>query len=294
MQNKTLGILYAMCGVFILSFDSVLVRMIDTSPWTLIFWRGILLSTTITILTLCTRKTAQQQAAPFSIVDVIGGVAFATSTLFFVLSVSNTDAASTLAIFNTAPFFAAVIAFITMKEKLAIHTLVAMGVSISGIAIIFDHGLAVGQALGDYYALVAAIGSACYLVSLRKSRGVNSHTILIIGGLTMAVIALINGATPSELNQIQFSYMAILGIIVVPLSGLCIAKSSQYLPAAQTALILLLELLLGPLWVFLALDEQPATANLIGGSIVLIALTVHSIWERLCESKAPLATSVVK
>lgn len=215
----------------------------------------------------------------------MGGLAFAASSSFFVLSVSNTDAASTLAIFNTAPFFAAIIAFITIKESLAKHTVIAMLASMLGVSIIFLHGLAVGQALGDYYALFAAIGSAIYLVCLRLGRGRNSNSILIIGGVSMAIIALINGGKPNALDHSQFGYMAILGCIVVPFSGMFIANSSKYLPAAQTALVLLLELLLGPLWVFIVLADKPANANMIGGAIVLTSLFVHSIWEHKMAQK---------
>ncbi|WP_394149110.1 DMT family transporter [Vibrio maritimus] len=278
MKNNKLGILYALLGVLILSFDSVLVHLIDSAIWDLVFWRGLLLSLTILIIASASLATTRRKApTAYRTIDLLGGCAFALSTSFFVLSIDSTDAASTLAIFNTAPFFAAVIAFFTLKERIEKHTVAAMMTSILGVGVIFLHGATSGQLAGDYYAIIAAVGSASYLVCLRKRQGNNSHNILITGGIVMASIALLNGAKPTSLNSVQFIYMALLGCIVVPLSGLFIAQSSKYLPAAQTALILLLELLLGPLWIYLVLSIVPEKENLLGGTIVLISLVIHSL-----------------
>ncbi|UTT87301.1 DMT family transporter (plasmid) [Vibrio pelagius] len=281
MKNNNLGILYAFVGVTILSFDSVLVHLIGSAPWDLVFWRGVLLAITMFLITTVTGgKKRRKTPIAYCTIDLIGGCAFALSTSFFVLSINRTDAASTLAIFNTAPFFAAVIAFFTLKERLEKHTITAMIASILGVGIIFFHGATSGQVTGDYDALAAAVCSAVYLVCLRKRQGNNSHNVLITGGLVMASIALLNGANPASLNGTQFMFIALLGCIVVPFSGLFIAQSSKYLPAAQTALILLLELLLGPLWILLVLGIVPERENLIGGTIVLISLVLHSLWER--------------
>ncbi|ELB2197094.1 DMT family transporter [Vibrio parahaemolyticus] len=285
MQNKKIGTLYALCGVFILSFDSLLVRLVDSSPWNLVFWRGLFLSATIiTLKYFASSKHTYDAKRSLSIVDLIGGSSFAIATIFFVLAMNNTDATSTLAIFNTAPLFASFIAFIVLHEKLSTALLVAMMVSMLGIGIIFQHGLGVGQAKGDYYALIAAVGSASYLVALRKNRGVNGLRMLVIGGLVMSAVAMMNGAVPGSLGALQFIYMALLGCVVVPLSGFLISKSSNYLPVGQTSLVLLLELLLGPLWLFLVLNERPVKENLIGGSIVLITLIAHRRWERRIEN----------
>jgi drug/metabolite transporter (DMT)-like permease len=79
--------------------------------------------------------------------------------------------------------------------------------------------------------------------------------------------------------------MLLLGSVVVPLSGLCVAKSSQYLPAAQVGLILLLELLFGPFWIYLVFNETPATENMIGGTLVLVTLFAHTLWESRTERR---------
>jgi drug/metabolite transporter (DMT)-like permease len=41
-------------------------------------------------------------------------------------------------------------------------------------------------------------------------------------------------------------------------------------------LITLLEVVLGPVWVWLALDERPSTQTLVGGAIVIVAIVIQT------------------
>lgn len=278
MNEKQKGGLLAICGVTIMSFDSLLIKLVATSSWNLLFWRGVLLS--ITLLLITRVKSTQSTPLHLSPKILLGGVAFAISTTFFVLAVHNTQVTSALVIFNTAPFFAALIAFVTLKEKLPMHTLIAMTVAIVGVGSIFEYAPSgAGGLTGDVYAIISAIGCATYLVTLRSAQNESGANFLIVAGLIMAGIALFNGADPLSIKGIHLVYMAILGCIIVPLSGLCIAKSTKYLPAAQTGLILLLETLLGPLFVYIVLNEKPSIENVLGGGLVVATLIAHIWWE---------------
>ena len=292
MNDKQKGGLIALCGVTILSFDSLLVKLVGTSEWNLIFWRGTLLSLTLILMNYAKLKMSANSSSNkrinLSPLIVIGGFAFAASSSFFVLALNNTQVTSALVIFNTAPFFAALVAFVFLKEKLPFHTLIAIAVAIVGVGVIFDYAPAgTGGVTGDLYAIVAAISFAIYLVILRSNQGENSSRFLIIGGLTMSIIGLVNGANPMAIEGLPILYMGVLGCIVVPVSGLCIAKSTQYLPAAQTGLILLLEILLGPFFVYIVLKVQPSIENMLGGGLVLITLLAHTLWDSYSIAKHP-------
>jgi drug/metabolite transporter (DMT)-like permease len=278
MNVKQKGGLLALCGVTIMSFDSLLVKLVDTTSWNLIFWRGLLLS--FSLLLLSRFKSNKQARTHLSPKILLGGAAFSVSTIFFVLALHNTQVTSALVIFNTAPFFAAVIAFIALKEKLPMHTLIAMMVAIGGIVFIFDYAPAGSDGLtGDVFAIISAIGCATYLVTLRSAPNENGANFLIVAGFIMASVALFNGAQPLSIKGVHLIYMGILGCLIVPLSGLLIAQSTKYLPAAQTGLILLLETLLGPLFVYIVLNEQPSVENMLGGGLVVGTLIAHTCWE---------------
>ena len=209
MQDWKKGALIALAGVVILSFDSLLVRLIDASAWDLLFWRGALLSLTLLAVNIARKPAAPGPVIPRSPLVYLGGTAFAMSMVFFVLSVDNTQVASTLVIINTAPFFAAILALLFLREKLPLQTVIAIAVATGGIWLIFEYAPSAGEIRGDLYAFVAA----------------------------------------------------------------------------QTGLILLLEILLGPMFVYLALGEQPSSNDIQGGLLILLTLVGHTLWEAFQGAK---------
>jgi drug/metabolite transporter (DMT)-like permease len=274
------GLLLALLGVTILSFDSLLVRLINADAWDLLFWRGTLLSLTLIPIAIAAGTRGDDRSPDrLSPMIFIGGAAFACSMVFFVLALNETEVASALVITNTAPFFAAVIALIFLHEKLQLHTAVAIAVSIAGIWIIFEYEPSAGAVKGDLLALIGAVGMASYLVVMRAAKGANVTSYLIAAGVITAITALANGANPAALQGDSILFMALLGCIVVPGSSLCIARAPRYLPAAQTGLVLLLEILLGPLFVYMFLGDRPSENDIAGGILVLLTLVAHTLWE---------------
>ncbi|GAA5188631.1 DMT family transporter [Ferrimonas gelatinilytica] len=288
MDSTRKGILLALAGVTILSFDSLLVRLIQASPWDLLFWRGTLLSLTLMLVNALTRHfhpPAPSRDRPSSLQPLLGGAAFACSTVLFVLALSHTQVTSALVIINTAPFFAALIALLFLRESLQLHTLAAIVVATCGVGLIFEYAPKASEIQGDLYALGAALGTACYLVVMRAAKGENGAKTLMMAGVFTALFALFKGADPTALSGTHLLLMLILGVLVVPGSGLCIARAPKYLPAAQTGLILLLEILLGPLFVFLALGERPSDNDIAGGTLVLWTLVAHTLYDEFRQRR---------
>jgi len=133
--------------------------------------------------------------------------------------------------------------------------------------------------------VVGAVGMAGYLVVMRAANGANGASYLIAAGIITALAALANGANPAALQGESILFMALLGCIVVPGSSLCIARAPRYLPAAQTGLVLLLEILLGPWFIYLFLGESPSDNDIAGGALVLATLIAHTLWESTRPNK---------
>jgi drug/metabolite transporter (DMT)-like permease len=225
------GLLLALLGVTILSFDSLLVRLINAEAWDLLFCRGTLLSLTLIPIAIAgSARSGDRSPACFSPIIFTGGAAFAAAMVFFVLALNETEVASALVITNTAPFFAAVTALIFLHEKLKLHTALAIAVSTVGIWIIFEYEPSADAVKGDMLALTGAVGMACYLVVMRAANGTNGASYLVAAGIITAIAALANGANPAALHGESILLMALLGCIVVPGSSLCIARAPP-LPA---------------------------------------------------------------
>jgi len=280
MTDSRRGLLYAFAGIMVLSFDSLLVRLIGGTEWNLLFWRGGLqASSLLLILLLFNRQELIQNLAPPRLPVLLPAIAFATTTIFFIESLARTQVASTLVILNTAPLFTAILALILLKEKIHKSTLLAIAASISGIWLIFAFAPAKGELVGNLYAVVAAISTAFYLVFLRKTEGKHVSSILIVAGLIVASYSLYRGADPLSISGHQFLLLAVLGGGVVPLAYFFIGRSAGYIPAGQTSFILLAEVLLGPLYVFLFIGEVPSTNDMAGGAIILTTLGLYTFWQ---------------
>ncbi|MBV7315486.1 DMT family transporter [Shewanella sp. NIFS-20-20] len=280
MTDQQRGLWLAFAGIMILSFDSLLVRLIGGSPWDLLFWRGALQATSLLFIQLlCNRDELVSDFTPPTKLVLLAGILFAASTICFVESLDHTQVASTLVIVNTAPLFTALLALLLLKEKIERPTQLAIAIAVSGIWLIFAFAPGQGQWVGNLYALFTAMSTAIYLVIMRKTKGQHAANFLINSGILIALFSLYKGASPLSVSQSQFIYLVILGGVVVPSAYLCISKSPAYIPAAQTSFILLAEVLLGPLYVYLFIGDVPSNNDLTGGAIILLTLGVHTIWQ---------------
>ncbi len=281
IQGETKGRLFTLMGVMILSFDSLLVRLIDSDEWTLIFWRGLLPATMFFL--------AQWKIDPQIIKEhffhpktstLLTAALLSASTICFVFSLDHTEVTSTLVIANTAPLITAVMGFFFLGEKLNRSTVIAIIISVGGIWLVFGYQPKLEEREGDLLALVTAISMSVYLIMLRKTQARYATAFLIYSGIFTAIIALIAGAKPFSLPLIKDLYIVLLCGVVLPCSFLLINVGPRYLPAAEASLILLLEVLFGPLLVWLILGEMPTPAVALGAGIIVVTLAGHTIWSQ--------------
>ncbi|WP_325894218.1 DMT family transporter [Grimontia sp. NTOU-MAR1] len=265
-------------GISILSVDALLIRLIEASGWTLLFWRGLLSALIISTFLIVT-KPSQTIAAlrkPSKSL-LVGSFAFSISTVCFVLSIDHTQVASTLIIINISPLISALLAFLLLKEQVDIRTIIAIIAAMIGVGFVF-YGKAMPTAsYGNLMALITAFMLATYFVILRKSKSANAPLYLVLGGICTAMISLIAGAEPLSLTQQEWKYTLLLCCVVVPVSFVLISVGPKYLPAAHANLFMLLEAILGPLFVWAVLGEVPSDNVLLGGGIVLLTLVLFTL-----------------
>ncbi|WP_434362741.1 DMT family transporter [Parasalinivibrio latis] len=281
-NNETLkrkGLVITSTGVAILSFDSLLIRLIEASEWTLLFWRGVLPAVFIlSYLAISAPGVLASQFRRPSHVMVAAGAMYSISTICFVLSILHTQVASTLVIINTAPLLTMVMAFFLLKERIERKTLFAILVALSGVWLVFASGMEGGELEGNLYAVGTAFALSTYFVLLRKARGQYASIALATGGIITAGISLMMGAEPFSATLDDAVYIFLLCGLVVPIAFLMISRGPKYLPAAEANLIMLLEAILGPLFVWIGLGEVPTVPVVIGGVIILGALIGNALW----------------
>lgn len=272
------GLLLTFIAVLILSPDALLVRLIECDIWTLLFWRCLLTAlTTILLLLLRYRRRFWQSFQAIGIAGLYSAATIVCGSILFVNSLKHTAAANTLILLAATPVISSLLSFLFLREKIARRTWVAIAICFGGILLIFSGSLSTGLLLGDFMALGATCMWATNLVILRRGRDVNMIPANVIGNLAVVPIAYFLGATPLLLSPTDAGYLLLLGGLLLPVSFAMITLGPRYLPAPEVSLILLVETILGPIWVWLVINEVPRLTTLIAGLLILGTLICHTL-----------------
>jgi drug/metabolite transporter (DMT)-like permease len=149
---------------------------------------------------------------------------------------------------------------------------------------VFSGSLASTNWLGDLFALLAACNLGGNFTLLRRYPRPSRVVIIGLSGIVIALIAL-PFAAPLSLSWQSYGVLAVMGLLQMPVALILIAVGTRYLPAPEVSLLLLVETVLGPIWVWLALNEKPAIMTFVGGILIVATLAVHS-WLSLQENQA--------
>jgi len=279
------GLILTAIGGTLFTLDVPLARLAMTDQWTLIFVRGIFLALAITVFWLVFRRINGHRE-PFinGWAGVIVAITNTLANIMFLSAVTKTTAANLVFILALVPIFCAVLAWLFLSERIHRWTWVAVLTSMLGVSIIVWNGLQIGTYVGDLLAVGVAICTAIALTVIRKT-GKNVVTSLAVGSLVSAGIALFWGAQPTGLAPAGWGWLALNGLLVIPLASGLIALGPRYLPAPEVAMFFLLDVVLTPIWVGLIFDEWPDRAALIGGGIVLATLLIHGVWRYLSSKQ---------
>ena len=280
LKRQTKGYLLGILGVLILSPDTLLIRLVDTNPWTFLAWRGGLMTIgMIIVLSLSYGTKLPNKIFSIGWLGILIAIIFAINTTFFQLSVQTTTVANTLVIIATAPLFAAILSVIFLKERVPLRTWITILISFLAVGLVFAGRLDSGHLFGNLAALISAIGLGAHFVLVRLGMEIDMTPAIGIASLLTCLIGF-NMAPDLYLEPQQLGYLAILGLILLPISFILLTRAPTYISAPEVSLIILLETILAPIWVWLAIQEQPPLATLIGGGIIIIALAFHAVMSK--------------
>ena len=273
------GLLITACGVLVISPDGLLTRLIETDHWTMIFYRALFLSFGMWLVVgfTCPNRIRQQYRT------LRGGallkvVAYSLGTVSFIFAITHTSVANTLIILATTPLFAALISRVLLHEPIEKRTLIAIALVAAGLAVIAAGSAdQPGSRLGDAVALAGAFFLALGFSLVRVFPRASTLAAISCSGILTAFLVL-PLAAPLSITRADLGYLMIMGIYMLPLGTALMFIGPRYIPAAEVGLLLLLESVLGPLWVWLVLGDRPGAYTLVGGAIVLSTLALNTAW----------------
>ena len=276
-------------GLFLVLMAGVLwstvglgIRMIqDANVWQILLYRSVSLSVFLAIV-IYLRSGASPVVAVFSsnLNTHVAGMSLVAAYSGGIFAIQNTSVANAMLLFATAPFLAAILGLVVLREKVRAVTWFAILISLVGISIIIydkTNGMALS---GSLAALGSALGFAIFTVALRHGQAVDMLPSVFLSGIyailiTGSICALID--LKFVLGLSDGSIALGMGVFQVGAGLILYTVGSKILPAVELTLLSLAEVILGPVWVFLFLDETASVNTLIGGAIVLFAIAGNAL-----------------
>jgi drug/metabolite transporter (DMT)-like permease len=199
----------------------------------------------------------------------------AVASASFIAALNHTTVARVLFVQAVSPVLAAVLARVLLGEPVSRRTVLAMAIALAGVTIMLG-APGDGDLAGDALAVLMALAFALALVITRHRADVSMAPATCLSQVFL-LLAFAPFATPGEIGGGDLGWLALLGAGQIGLGLALLTIGARLIPAAQVALITLLEVVLGPIWVWLALGDEPGTATLAGGAIVVAAIVIQTL-----------------
>ena len=274
-QRRRRGQIYVALAAVAWSTAGVLQRQLDLDTATQVFGRAVFAA--LALLAYVAVVEHGRVARAFRSVGLAGvavALCVATASAGFIAALNHASVARVLFLLAASPVMAALLARVVLGEPITRRTAWALALALGGITLMLG-APGEGSLEGDALALLAALAFAVMIVITRARHDVSMAPATCLSQVIL-VVAFLPFATPGEISGEDVGWLAALGIGQIGLGFALLTVGARLIPAAQVGLITLLEVVLGPLWVWLALDERPSTLTLVGGAIVIAAIVIQT------------------
>ena len=279
-------------AAILFSTSGLLIKVITVEPLPLLGVRGAFAALTIAIymarpLLQSARRDASGSPRPrypkprlkfrLTLPMLGGAISLVCAQAFFIIAVRETTAANAIFLQYTAPIFVAFFGIHYLRETVGKLDWLALATVGAGLLCFYGDGLTTGGALGNLFGLLAGLAFAWFLLFMRKQKDTSTIETVLLGNVLSALLGLpfLLGAAPSAADWLG---MLFLGIFQIGIPSILIAVAIKKLTAVEAILIQTLEPVLNPVWVLLVIGEMPTSLALLGGAIVVGAVTFRSIF----------------
>ena len=288
-MSRVSALYLTLCGATCMSFVGLMIRLINEADgFQILFYRSFGMSAIILLVISLKRKI--NPLIVFKSIDkddLLMGAFFSLAFLTYVFSMLNTSIASTLFLLSMSPIFAGLIGWVWIREKPKKIVWLSMFIALIGVFIMIGDGLKFSKTFGNLLAILSAIFFALGLVQARKSKKDDVLGGTLLGAVFSCILGfvitlILDNGLMIEVNDILISLF--MGFFTIGLGIALVTWATPYLPAAEISLLVLLESILGPIWVWYFLNEIITLPEIVGGFTVLCAVILMIYVNKPVES----------
>ena len=276
LNDQQKGSLLAFVAVMFITPDSLFIRLASVDTWSLVFYRGIIPFFTVLVgMLLIYKANFFKMLFTSGHHGIIYIITFSITNIAFVVSIQNTNVANTLIMIATAPMLSAILGSFFLKENPDKKTWVAIFITFFAALFIFYDSIKLGNFFGDILGFVAAMGLAVGAVIIRSAKRLNLVPSAVVGKLIIALFAMFF-VKDYSLNNNDIYIVPLMCVMCVAIPFVLVTIAPRFITAAEVNLFFLLETIIGPIWVWLIIKEQPSPETIVGGAIIVLTIATHS------------------
>ncbi len=266
------GVLLVLIAAVLWSLAGLFARLLaHLDVWTVLGWRALFGSISISVVGFIEwRRGRLDNPFGFGPLSPLVALLAMIAISAYTASVMTTTIADVMVIYATLPFVAAAIGFLVNREPVSPRTLVASGVALAGVVIMVASGLGSGRLVGEALSALMTLSFAGMVVLQRRQPMASMIAVNGLGALGSGLFGLANSPHP-PLGLYDLAVLSAFGLTTIGLAFVLFMEGAKLIPSAEAGLISLLDVVLGPIWVFLAFGENPGAATILGGAFVLAA-----------------------
>jgi drug/metabolite transporter (DMT)-like permease len=278
MKNTSKGLLITSIGALVISFEALFIKFTTVKPLVFSFYIGICMFVSMFVILLFKKQKLIEDIHRKSFkFALLGAVLMAVSNLFFISAIKSTLTANVVLILAIAPIFASFFSFIIFKTKPLKSIYIASFFIFIGLFIIFNDQLGLGEMRGNIYAFICAILFSLSFVFLSQYPDINRTSLIGISGIVLVVMTFfLTGSLAISLKDL--GYILFMGLLITPISRLLIANGTKFISASEVSLLMIIETIMAPIWVWIFLKEIPSSNTFLGGALIILTLLINSIY----------------
>ena len=276
LSDQKKGSLLAFIAVICITPDSLFIRLSNIDTWGLLFYRGAIPFVVVLIgLVIIYKSDFIKLLLSIGLAGVIYAAIFALTNITFIISIQNTNVANTLVMIAMAPILSAVLGAIFLNENPDKKTWITVVITFFAVLYIFYDSIKLGNFFGDLFGFITALGLAIGAIIIRSAKNRNLVPAALIGKLLVGLFALYFVESFKLLDKDIF-IVPLMCVLCVAIPFVLVTIAPRFITAAEVNLFFLLETIVGPIWVWLVIKEQPSLETMQGGLVIIAAIAIHS------------------
>ena len=271
-HTRRTGIILVAVSAILWSTAGLFVRMATLDTWTIVGWRSVFSFLTLGVVVVVQKRgDVFRSLAAFGLPEVVTVVVTVVSTISYVVALRLTTVANVMTVYAALPFLATGLAFVWLGERVTARFLVAGTIALSGIVVMAGAVATSRDLLGIFAALVMTSGFATQLVHTKRHPRLDMTLLIAVAAAVCVPISIpvMQGAVPAPT---QLLACAAYGVLTTGLAYILALKGGRLIPSGEAGLISMLDVVLGPFWVWLFYAERPTATVLVSGLVVLASV----------------------